>query len=71
MQLLSAFNRFSPRFHFSTQIPRKVGVLGYGAIGSSFIEILLANYPKTDIVAVDLFDLPHEEKRFKFIKNKV
>lgn len=48
-----------------------MGLVGYGAIGKCFSEILMSKYPKADFVALDKFDLPYEEKRFKYINNKV
>lgn len=29
----------------SYPLPKKIGVLGYGAIGSAFVEVLLKNHP--------------------------
>jgi hypothetical protein len=31
----------------------------------------LSKYPNANFVALDKFDLPYEEKRFKYINNKV
>lgn len=58
-------------FGTKVTIPRRIGLVGYGAIGKCFTEILLKEYPTASFVALDKFDLPYEEKRFKFINNKV
>jgi hypothetical protein len=31
----------------------------------------LSKYPTANLVALDKFDLPYEEKRFKYLNNKV
>lgn len=56
-------------FSSGLQMPRTLGVLGYGAIGKGFIDIVLQNYPKTNIVAVDVYK--HNDSRFKYIKHEV
>jgi len=44
-------------------------LLGYGAVGKCFAEIVLREFPKINLIVMDIFD--HQDKRFKFIKNKV
>jgi phosphoglycerate dehydrogenase-like enzyme len=34
----------------SFPLPRRIGILGYGAIGSAFVEVLLKNHPSTFII---------------------
>jgi homospermidine synthase len=46
-------------------------VLGYGALGKAIVEVILHNHPGAQIVALDLFDLEHTEKRFTFLNRKV
>ncbi|CAD8102559.1 unnamed protein product [Paramecium sonneborni] len=60
---LKCIQRFS-----SYPLPRKIGVLGYGAIGSAFVEVLLKNHPNAQIVALDKYDaFKRNEKRFECI----
>jgi homospermidine synthase len=49
--------------------PKKVMLLGYGAIGKCFTEMLLNHLPDINLMVVDLFD--YEDSRFQFLKFKV
>jgi homospermidine synthase len=44
-------------------------LLGYGAIGKCFAEMLLHSHPNANLIVVDLFD--HSDPRFKWLKFKV
>jgi homospermidine synthase len=53
----------------SIQLPKTVMLLGYGAIGKCFAEMLLQSHPKANLIVADLFDI--KDPRFKFLKFKV
>ncbi|CAD8110027.1 unnamed protein product [Paramecium primaurelia] len=65
MQLI---NRDFYQFSKKVNLPKTIGVLGYGAIGKAFTEILLKQHPQANIVILDKHDafFPNE-KRFKTI----
>ncbi|CAD8210363.1 unnamed protein product [Paramecium octaurelia] len=67
MQLINrGFYQFS-----KVNLPKTIGVLGYGAIGKAFTEVLLNQHPEANVVALDKYDafFPNE-KRFKTIIQK-
>lgn len=55
-------------------MPKTVGLVGYGAVGSSFADLVLENHPNVNFVALDIFDFPKDKKmpkNFRYIKEKV
>ena len=50
---------------------KTVFVLGYGAIGKAFTDVLCEKHPSTNIIVCDVFELPKSETRFKYIQMKV
>ena len=52
------------------QLPQSIFLLGYGAIGKCFTEILLKNYPNANFKVFDKYD-NIEDPRFEYIKFKV
>ena len=52
-------------------ITQNVFLLGYGAIGKCFTEILLKNHPSINLIVWDMIDVPQEETRFKYIKKQI
>ena len=61
----------SPETIKETVIPKTVFVLGLGAIGKCFTDILLKEYPSANVVVCDLYELPKTETRFKYIQLKI
>jgi len=53
----------------SITIPNTVMLLGYGAIGKCFTEMLLNSHPNANLIVVGLFDII--DPRFTYIKFKV
>ena len=52
-------------------LPRNVLVLGYGAIGKCFVDILLREYPEVNLLVCDIYDIPIDERAFKYTKMKI
>jgi len=52
-------------------LPGKVLVLGYGAIGKCFVDILLKEYPEVNLLVCDIYDFPSEERVFKYLKKRM
>ena len=50
----------------SINLPKTVMLLGYGAMGKCFVEMLLESHPHANLIVVDIFDWT--DPRFKFIK---
>ena len=50
---------------------KTVFVLGYGAIGKAFTDVLCQKHPSTNIIVCDVFELPKSETRFKYIHMKI
>lgn len=56
----------------SVKLPKTVFLMGYGAIGKCFIEILFKNFKNANLKVCGLFDdVPKTENRFEYIKMKV
>ena len=56
-------------FHSNITLPNTVMLVGYGAIGKCFTEMLLDSHPNANLIVVDIFD--HYDARFKYMKFKV
>jgi len=52
-------------------LPRRVGVLGKGAIGSCITDMLLETHPDINLVALDMVSMEKKDPRFEFIHHKV
>lgn len=55
----------------NVNISQNVFLLGYGAIGKCFTEILLKNFPSINLIVWDMIEIPQEETRFKYIKKQI
>jgi len=53
------------------KLPKNIFLLGYGAMGKCFTEILLKHFRNANLTVCDFIDLQKEESRFKYIKMKV
>jgi homospermidine synthase len=52
-------------------LPKNIFIMGYGAIGKCFTEILLKNFKNANIKVCDLLDLKPQDNRFDYLKMKV
>ena len=52
-------------------LPKTVFLLGYGAIGKCFANILTRQFKNINLVVCDLIDLEEKEPNFKYIKQKI
>lgn len=59
-----------PQILQAVNLPSKVFLLGYGAIGKAFIETLFANFPFASLTVMDLLPPPND-LRFKYIQHKI
>lgn len=53
------------------KLPKNVFILGYGAIGKCFTEILLKNFPNINLKVCDMIEISTEESRFTYIKKQI
>jgi len=51
-------------------LPPTIGILGYGAIGKCFTDLLLENHPEVELRVMDQFEMD-KPKNFTYLKNKV
>lgn len=49
---------------------KRIFLLGYGAVGKCFLEMLCSNVKKTNIVVFDMIDLVNKDNRFEYVKMK-
>src|SRR5689334_19889797 len=52
-------------------LPKKILVLGYGAVAQAFVEILLKNFKNINLLVCDANPLNKQDPRFKFITSKI
>lgn len=52
-------------------LPRTVFLLGYGAIGKCFSNIILKQFKNINLIVCDLFELEEKDERFKYIRHKI
>jgi len=53
------------------KLPKNVLILGYGAIGKCFTEILLKNFPNINLKVLDMIEISPKEHRFIYIKKQI
>jgi homospermidine synthase len=53
------------------KLPKNVFILGYGAIGKCFAEILLKDFKNINLTVIDMIDISPDENRFKYIRKQV
>ena len=64
------FSTFPKMSVHDIPLPENIFLLGYGAIGKCFTEILFHNFPKAKVTVLDL-NSPPADKRFKYIQLKI
>ena len=53
-----------------TQLPKNILLLGYGAIGKAFTEILFKNFPEVNLRVLDLNSDP-KDSRFQYTQSRI
>jgi len=52
-------------------IPKNVFLLGYGAVGKCFVELILKNFKNINLKVCDINKLENPDTRFEFIHKKI